>query len=266
MIDVFLLDDSPVCVSGYRGYIGSKFISQRPGRVVNLSNVPAGTTLLHLAARADLGADSVSTLSANIILDANVIETVAKNGLKLVYSSTNNVYPLKLNCKVGDEARPDGGYSLSKFIGESMCAGLESREYTVIRIADVFGAGQRHGNFFRAIENSLKNGTVFNLSSKSFKVRSYIYIDELCNILDFIVGDFEHQGEIYNLCHKTPMSLSKLAENIYIRDFKRLLNGDEVKADLFDVRTMCQSKVSGYSYRFDMEEALEHYVCSIKED
>lgn len=45
-----------------------------------------------------------------------------------------------------------------------------------LRIGDVFGMNQKHGNFFKNIENSIRNELPLKLYGEGLKVQKFMFI------------------------------------------------------------------------------------------
>lgn len=249
-----------IIVTGYKGYIARELIKKvgaSDWKETNLDFITEPCTIIHLAAKADIKDGSVNLLRNNTIADLCVIDSCVKYGHRLVYASTNNVYPLKVNCRQGENHIPNDSYSLSKFVGEKLLKLLPASQYIILRLADVFGYGQKYGNFFKALEHAISKGQQFNLTDRGDKLRSYIYIDELVDILIYSCLIDKYDGGIYNICHKEPLSLF---------DISLALLGDVLanNESSYDYRTMEQSCFFDYKYQFTMKEALARYLFEIK--
>lgn len=249
-----------IIITGYKGYIATKLIEKMDvfdWCELSIENILEPCTIVHLAAKADIKDGSISLLKNNTNVDLLILEQCIANNHRILYMSTNNVYPLKMNCDEEDCYTPRDSYSLSKFVGEQFLKILPDNQYIVLRLADVFGSKQKHGNFFKAIEHALSNHKPFELTNRGDKLRSYIYIDELVNILEYSFRINEFDGGTYNICHNEPLSLF----DILLVAFNRV---DENVKSSYDYRTMKQSTFFDYSYNFTMQEALSEYLLKVK--
>ncbi len=259
---VALLKESNIIITGYKGYIASNFLKQRTEWVEeSLDSIDFPCTIIHLAANANIGSNDVKLLANNISCDLTVIDAVKRHGHRIVYASTNNVYNKQLDCKVTDSGVPSEQYGLSKFLGEHLLFSLPSRQYIILRLADVFGRGQSHGNFFKAIEKKLLGLGDFTFSNRGDKLRSYIYIEELIFLLDHVVDVDAFDGGIYNICHNDYLSLFDI--HCLIMGSPSSYSVSELN-NCFDYRTMKQSEVFGYKYKFDLKDALISYSNDIR--
>lgn len=250
-------------VTGYNGYIGSSFLKNgKLGWVeASLESITQPCTILHLAANANINSDDVKILANNILCDLEVIEVAKKYGHRIIYASTNNVYKKQLGCIVTDSILPFEKYGLSKYLGEQLLSSLPSSQYIILRLADVFGSGQKHGNFFKAIERKMLGLGDFNFLNRGDKLRSYIYIYELISLIDYVMDVDTFDGYIYNICHNTSYSLLDIYCTIIGPPTSYVASELE---SCYDYRTMEQSDFFGYKYKFDLKDALLHYSRDVK--
>jgi nucleoside-diphosphate-sugar epimerase len=256
-----------LAVTGFKGFIAQQYLGRNSASdwcECRLDDLPAETVVLHLASKASLKKGSMNVVDNNVGMDLFVAKTVEALELKLIYFSTNNIYPMKIGCTILDAQLGCEAYSNSKFIGEKVISCLDKTQFTILRLADVFGVGQRHGNFFRALQTSVSDGQLLTLYGRGQKLRSYIYIDELLRIIDHEVsmahGGKLH-GHVYNVCHPEAMNIYELVS--YVSDVSGLdviQKDEEISADKFDIRTMERSVIEGYGYQYSLAEGLEKYI------
>lgn len=262
-----------VALTGGNGYIASSFISRTEAEdwvSISLIDLPPGFRLFHLAAVAALNENSDNIIENNVGLDLDVVNHARSKNLKLVYFSSNNVYPLKVNCDIDDAQFNRGPYSQAKYIGEYLVETLEKDFFVILRLADVFGKGQKHGNFFRAIEVSLSNGHKLQLYGRGNKLRSYIYIEELVELMIYIASaetrlvfnggkfnvGFQATATNFELMHM----VSKFS-SLGIEEVEYPLDKEKSDIRTVDVTT---EVIPGYQYKYTLTEALQEYVEKIR--
>jgi len=266
LVSIAAIGGKKVAVCGANGYVGrnlltgSEIVRERAG--LNTILPETFDVFVHLAAR--IG-EETDFFRYNLSLDARVFSYCRKHNKKIIYASSNNVYPLAEGC--GEKETPmhgQGYYSLSKVAGETLLDAL-GLEYAALRIGDVFGPGQKYGNFFQAIEKAVREKGVLSLYGKGVKIRSYIYISELVRVIKFFLSNPDKiSGATYNVCFDTPYSVAQIVEAV------------SVKADLpiktvpfedkSDTRTMKNDFLKSVGYRFELniDEALGTYLRTIK--
>lgn len=257
-----------VAVTGSTGYIGSSLI--KSGRlslqpVNSLHELPSGCVIIHLAA-ATLATDR-QTLLTNINIDSLVLSWAADTGSRVVYASGNNVYGKALDCRIEEIPRVSDYYSASKIFGEMMGHEKLGLDFLALRIGDVFGAGQRHGALFQAIERSISETKPLRQIGEGLKLRSYIYIREL--ILQIAhAADLLRQGlgsGAYNIAHSEPRTVRQLLEEL-----SRLTGltiehfGTHPDDSHLDVRTLKTTALPRYTPTYTMDSALKDYVASVR--
>jgi len=266
LVSLAAIGGRKVAVCGAAGYVGRNLLA---GAELGRESVELGALspdsfdlFVHLAAR--IG-EETDFFRYNVSLDARVFSFCRRHGKKLIYASTNNIYPFAENCD--EKATPmqgQGYYSLSKIAGETLLAAC-GPEFAALRIGDVFGAGQKYGNFFQAIEKAVSGKSPLTLYGQGVKIRSYIHISELARVIRFFLANPDKiSGQAYNVCFDTPYSVAEIVEAVSAKA------GLPVQAVAFedkpDTRTMKNDllKSAGYRFELDMDAALDMYLRSIK--
>ncbi|EGR1835836.1 GDP-L-fucose synthase [Vibrio cholerae] len=272
-MDVLVSEINKIIISGFRGYIGSVLkehvsnISRNDWNVISLAdlNLNSGRyTFIHLASKANAENEELETLFYNLSLDLEVFKFVSVKNCRLIYFSGNNVYPKMINADINDANGGDDFYSKSKYLSEKILRELPNEKFTIFRVADVFGKGQRHGNFFKSLESSIKNNTKIRQYSYGRKLRNYIYIDELVKIILYFVSIDKFKGRTYNITYKDAFSLFEII-NFTAKITELPVEIDyEFIDDKCDVRVMEASDLEGYIFSSTMSEALNKYINEIK--
>ena len=258
-----------VAITGATGFIGRNLIAAfdvDDFESRSFESVDPGSVIIHLAADVSSTRDA---LLSNIAIDTFVLETINSKHKGLIYASSNNVYPYAFNCRIAELQRFNDYYAASKVFGEKLIADRASVPSVSVRIADVFGVGQRHGNFFRAIENSIRTAAPLNQYGKGLKRRTYIHVRELCGMLKFIASS---QLESTQFCGALNLGYADSASVAEIIDNVANIAGISItqiplQDDLSDsdVRTMNISSLPGYRpYWISFKEALAAYVLEIQ--
>ncbi|WP_122751472.1 NAD-dependent epimerase/dehydratase family protein [Pseudomonas atacamensis] len=254
-----------IAVTGSTGYVGSKLLEsfETPDFVeTDFAKLPAGSLIVHLAANMN---NASSALSENTLIDTFVLEQVNEKHRGLIYASTNNVYPYALNCSTNDTLRCNDYYSASKVFGEKLFEDLIRVPFVSVRIADVFGIGQKHGNFFKAIEQGIRQKTCISQYGAGLKRRTYIHIADLAELLKWIATDG------FDLASTTRVLNTGYADSASIAEIVALAAGltglevinKSIEHDLsaFDVRTMRPTILPSYTPQWSsFKSAFTAYV------
>ncbi|MCU0711882.1 MAG: NAD-dependent epimerase/dehydratase family protein [Pirellula sp.] len=231
---------------------------------ISLAEIPADVRLIHCAATIS---NNRECLINNASIDSLVFDTCISKNLSVVYCSTNNVYPLAQNCTPDSRVYGSDYYSVSKLCGEHLFRSRLNINAIILRIGDVFGTGQRHGNLFKAIESSISNHHPLKLFGKGLKVRSFIHIEELVRLIRFLSDELASGRVIEKLVN------GSLHEAVSVREIVEYVAG---KTDLEvtrvaqpndtseqDVRSMVPFIHSEYAPKFSsFWDSLDHYINS----
>lgn len=257
------LNGKKIIVSGCRGYVASSFLNGLTVYPFDEIQDSDATVFIHLGAK--IAPSTSDMFQQNFLTDLAVTDFCAKNGISLIYASGNNVYARKTDCvETDDFPRASDYYALSKITGEQICFLNKDLSATILRIGDVFGKDQRHGNLFHAIQEKIEKKSPLTLYGDGQKIRNYIYIKELVEIIKFFVLNanlFSHR--VYNVCFSTPYSVKKI---ISFLSAKTGLGIEEIAgSSSIDIRTMRNDALisSGYQFKYTMETALEDYLHDI---
>lgn len=259
-----------VAITGATGFIGKNLIgvfASDDFECCVIEEVPDGATIIHLAADVS---PTREALLENAACDTFLVELANQKHRGLVYASGNNVYPFAVECRVSEYPRANDYYALSKILGEKLVSEWARIPSVTVRIADVFGGGQRHGNFFKAIEHSVRTGGPLQQYGKGLKRRTYIHVRELCEMLKFIsqhcLECVRPGGEVLNLGYADSASVAEILQIVSeltgVEILARTLDSDRSE---FDVRTMFISPLNGYVPCWGgFREALTAYVEQIQ--
>ena len=132
---------------------------------------------------------------------------------KIVYFSTQKVYPYKLNCSEQDDLSPDSYYGENKLNIEKIIFNSTDKAQ-ILRVSSVFSSNNfaRDSFFFQLKDNWLKkNKIVFDISLNSIK--DFITIDYLKIILENFL-ETEEYG-VFNIGSKNGISINDLLALIY---------------------------------------------------
>ena len=172
---------------------------------------------------------------------------------KIIFASTNNVYGTELNglnFSEDDKINLDESnkYGISKYLGEELVKYTMKEKACIIRIADVYGPNQNHGN--------LMKGIILNLENKKN--------DDVIRGLEFIYEN--NLTGTFNLGTGVGTSVKRITD-IVIDICKN--NGINTGIDYVQVNKEDSSKVIlnveklknlGYCYNVTIEEGLRKII------
>ncbi|MCI8476807.1 MAG: NAD(P)-dependent oxidoreductase [Oscillospiraceae bacterium] len=149
--------------------------------------------VIHLAGA--LQNDNFSDLfGVNIYGIYNLLMVCKEKGIShFTFASGNNVYADcsgKSLCET-DPCQPDSKnrYAFSKYVGELLIRDVCERtgiSFANVRIADVYGPKQKHGNLLKAIVRNIEQGQPLELYGKGTRVRDYVFVKDVAEGLAYI--------------------------------------------------------------------------------
>lgn len=256
-----------VAITGATGYAGSHLLSlygEESFAPADFDDLPPGSLVVHLAANVS---NSREALMENIAIDTHVFEQVNAQHRGLIYASTNNVYSFGLDCRVGDKLRYNDYYSAAKIFAEGLLEDRLAVPFVALRISDVFGVGQRHGNFFKAIEGAVRKRADLARYGAGLKRRTHIHVQELAGFIHWLTGTFDSvpTRTMLNIGYADSASVCEIveyaAELTGLHIVEKLVENDRSS---FDVRTMQTSFMAGYQPRWNsFREAFSSYIEAI---
>lgn len=259
-----------LAVTGATGFIGRAVVADPSYGFAQceFAEVPDGSVVVHLAAAVASTREDAAT---NVSIDLWVFEEVQRRHAALVYASTNNVYPFAVDCRTDGETRCNDLYSASKVFGERLILDALRKPFTIVRIADVFGKGQRHGNLFRAMEQAIRTQTPLQKFGPGLKRRCYIYAPELALLLLDLATRLcngEAVPPCINACYPESPSVGELVETVGRMaglTIEQIAVKDAPIGAWADIRTMRPGPFGSYRLRWPtLESALASYVQDVK--
>ncbi len=257
------VEGSGIAVTGSTGYLGRLTLEALGSEGIALAaqDLPKRVVIVHLAA--DVRPTREAFL-ANAALDTAVADLTRERDGGLVYASGNNVYGTGLD--LGCELQPawNDYYGASKVVGEAVAAmRLPAAQLHRVRIADVFGPGQRHGNFFKAMAAAICERRALPQHGDGLKARSYIYAPEAARYLAWAAARMR-QGlalpTVVNLCHPGAVTLAHIVETLArmaVLPVERIAG----PSGATDVRVMVPGPTGDYTWQWPgMDDALADFV------
>ena len=123
-------------------------------------------------------------LSRNVHASQRLFEAAARDGVRVVFSSSSSVYGAAERYPTPEDTRPAprSPYGITKLACEQLAAAYE-REFgldcVVLRYFNAFGPRQRPDMAFTRIVNALAHGTRFDLYGDGDQSRGWTYVSDV---------------------------------------------------------------------------------------
>jgi GDP-4-dehydro-6-deoxy-D-mannose reductase len=156
-------------------------------------NLPRANFLIHLAGRSFVPESwtcSSEFIKTNVIGTQGAIDYCLRHKCKLIFASAYVYGPQKkLPILENYKANPNNYYSLSKFLAEELCkfnAIYKGLDVTILRLFNVFGAGQRKEFLIPSIIEQMKNNNVIYVQDL-LPSRDYIFVEDVVRAFSKII-------------------------------------------------------------------------------
>jgi nucleoside-diphosphate-sugar epimerase len=123
-------------------------------------------------------------LTRNVLASQRLFEAAARDGARVVFSSSSSVYGAAERYPTPEDTRPHplSPYGITKLAAEQL-AEAYAREFgldvVVLRYFNAFGPRQRPDMAFTRIANALAAGTPFDLYGDGAQSRGWTYVDDV---------------------------------------------------------------------------------------
>lgn len=269
----FYSDTLRVAVTGATGFIGQCVVdtSNDVFSPRDFDDVPPETVIIHLASAVSASRATPQDVASTVLIDMHVVNAVRERHVALVYASGNNVYPFSIDCRVEDSMRCHDVYGAAKVFAEHLVRDLLNKPFSIVRIGDVFGRGQRHGNLFRAMEKAIREQSPLQKLGPGLKRRSYIYAPELALLLLDLatrLQDGQSVPPCINACYPESPSVGELVDLVAEKAGLTVTQVEMAQMPTnawTDIRTMRPGPFGAYLPRWSsLETALASYVHDVK--
>lgn len=270
-------------ITGGTGYIGSKLVQQLKRKnkfiysvgikelnLLNYENILDFLKKNNIKKVIHLGwcmENSNNAIYSNIEALINLIKSCEEIKIEnFIFISTNNVYGIKNNGNLFVEEEilnvdKNNKYGISKYIGEKLVSYTLQEKSCIVRIADVYGPNQNHGNLIKGIISNIENKENLKLYGEGKRQRDYIYIDDVIRGLEFIYEN--NLKGIYNLGTGVGTSVKEIID-IVLKICQNRIDLDYIKVEKEDtskvILNIGKLKKLGFSCNTTVEEGLKKII------
>jgi len=150
-------------------------------------------------------------LQRNVLATQRLFEVAARDGVRVVFSSSSAVYGASERYPTPEETppRPLSPYGITKHACEQL-AFAYGREFgldcVVLRYFNAFGPRQRPDMAFTRVVNALRDGTPFRIFGDGDQSRGWTYVTD---VVEATVAAAEHGSGVYNVGGAIEASLNQ---------------------------------------------------------
>jgi UDP-glucose 4-epimerase len=183
----------------------------------SVSALPPCGAIVHLAGRTyvpDSFADPLPFFHDNVVSTLHLLEHARRNGSAFVLASAY-VYGRPLYLPI-DESHPVSAgspYTASKIMAEDLCRAYH-RDFrmplVILRIFNVYGAGQRSRFLVPTIVNGLRDGTV-RLGDAAPR-RDFVHVDDVAGACLAALRLHDSDAEAFNIASGRSVSVGELVD------------------------------------------------------
>lgn len=226
------------------------------------------THIIHLAGSIS-NTDTKELFDINLLGLYNLLKVSSKSKVKhFTFVSTNNIYGLEKNVQYNeiDNANPssENRYGFSKYLAELLVEDFSQKQkltYANVRVADVYGPGQKHGNLFKSIVNSVYNEKELVLYGEGIRKRDYIYVKDVAAGLIYISKN--NLSGVYNLSTGKGTTVKYLL-NLVNELIDRKININKIDVEIEDKSSVVLSPdklaKEGFYAKYNLEKGLKEIL------
>lgn len=190
--------------------------------------------IIHLAAYPDFSTNfSHENYQTNCIANFRLINIASQLNIHFIFASNAlicGVSSLLIDSETEDS--PDIPYNIAKYISEQFL--LEKlKKYTILRIGGIYGInGPQHLYLNKAITKLIHDKTPPIINNNGFGMRNYIYVEDLCEWIYYIVEN-KIFGKVL-MAGPEKLTLKAIFSNlcdVFLGHYNELVFNEQVKGE-----------------------------------
>jgi len=274
-----MLSSSNIQIFGGSGFVGSEFVKQNPGCIVNARDdyrIKSDNILYMISTvtNYNVKTDPYIDIDTNLSTLMRVLEQCKELDLTFNFVSSWFVYgETEMPATEQSNCYPNGFYSITKRCAEQLLISYCETfgiKYRILRLANVAGSGDKKAspqkNALQHMINELKAGRDVNVYDGGNLYRDYIHVSDAAKAIKTIMDKGE-VNTIYNVGNGKPLLFKDMIEYA-----KELIGGNgklnPIEIPQFhktvQVRSMWmlsdKLKSLGYEPKYDLEAIIEDMV------
>jgi UDP-glucose 4-epimerase len=232
--DVTVFDQRPADLTGVRNVIGDLADLDAVESAISGHDV-----VCHIGAIGDVylaAAKPGLAAQVNVTGSANVAEAALRNGARVIYASTWEVYGPPHYEPVDEHhpCEPDHPYNITKLAGERMllaAAALRGLPVLSLRLGTAYGSGLRPNSVFRVFIDRARRGEPITVQGDGSQGRQFTHVEDIANAFARACRS-PVTGIALNAVAPEVTSIKALAEAVVARFPTELTFGDPRPGDV----------------------------------
>lgn len=256
-----------ISIFGGTGFIGGRFYDLHGGiKIPRDQKVPETNNILYCISTTtnhNIYEDLHIDINTNLNLLMDVLNNCRDHNITFNFLSSGFVYGSEvINASESDHCNPKGFYSITKRTAEQMlitfCETFGVR-YRIFRMANVYGLDKNRSfkkNVLGYIVDRLKNGEEIELHSMGKFKRDFIYVDDVCNAIKFLIDQSE-TNQIYNVSNGIPIEFDYVVQfcKYFLNSHSQINYIDNHVPDYY--LNIDKLKSLGFESKFKLEDGLK---------
>jgi UDP-glucose 4-epimerase len=248
------------------------------GDLTNLESVARAVNgnevVVHIGAIGDVylaGERPELAARVNVEGTAYVIDAAVKNGSRLIYASTWEVYgePIREPVDESHPTAPDHPYSITKLAGESLVLAathLNGLSALSLRLGTAYGTGLRPNSVFRIFLDKARSGRPITIQGDGSQGRQFTHASDIARAFELAAMSGE-SGSALNIVDHQTTTIKELAELIVQRHPTEVSFGPPRSGDVAPALVSADKAgdVLGWEPAVAFERGLDEFIDGVEE-
>jgi nucleoside-diphosphate-sugar epimerase len=190
----------------------------------------------------------------------NIVNSIKKYNKRLIHISTVSVYGSSNYVDESSDLNPETPYGSIKCFAEYLIK-LELNNYTILRVSNLFGDGQKKGIINYLTNSYLSNKKDINFNNDGSLKRYYLHIDDLANIIiKILMKDVSGTFNVVGMDQLTIAELVAMFESILGYKFNTTYANSLPVENIEVISCTKLNKLLQLEYK----KRVQHYVENLK--
>ena len=237
--------------------------------------VGGNEVVFHVGAIGDVylaGEHPEQAARVNVEGTSHVIDAAVKNGSRLIYASTWEVYgePIREPVDETHPTAPDHPYSITKLAGESLvlaAAHLKDLSALSLRLGTAYGSGLRPNSVFRIFLDKARKGLPITIQGDGSQGRQFTHASDIAHAFELAATSME-SGLALNIVDHQTTTIKELAELIIERHPTDVSFGPARPGDVAPALVSAEKagEVLGWTPAVAFKQGLDEFMASVEDE